>query len=171
MNVLAILNTIRANASATYQDRIPEANRNNMEEIRYAMIDGDNIQVANEFMSTLLNKVVKTQLISKVFTNPLKSLKKGKKPLGDTVEEIYTNFIKAKQYDPTGAELLKRNLPDVKTLYHRMNLQLQYPITVSREQLSKAFISVDTLEKFISDIVKSLYNSAELDETAFQISY
>jgi hypothetical protein len=164
MNVLEILNTIRSNASAEYQARIPEASRENMESIRYAMIDGDNINVANEFMSTLLNKVVKTQLISKVFKNPLKSLKKGKKPLGDTVEEIYTNFIKAKQYDQTGAELLNRNLPDVKTLYHRMNLQLQYPITVSREQLSKAFISVDTLEKFIADIIKNLYNSAELDE-------
>lgn len=164
MDVLGILNTIRANASATYQSRIPEATRNNMEEIRYAMIDGDNIQVANEFVNTLLNKVVKTQLISKIFKNPLKSLKKGKKPLGDTVEEIYTNFIKAKQYDATGAELLTRSLPDVKTLYHRMNLQLQYPISISREQLYKAFVSVDTLEKFISDIINSLYNSAELDE-------
>lgn len=164
MNVLEILNTIRANATADYQNRIPVATRTNMEEIRYAMIDGDNINVANEFMNTLLNKVVKTQLISKVFKNPLKSLKKGKKPLGDTVEEIYTNFIKAKQFDKTGAELLNRSLPDVKTLYHRMNLQLQYPITVSREQLSKAFISEDTLEKFIADIIKNLYNSAELDE-------
>lgn len=164
MDVLTILNTIRANASAEYQTRIPEASRTNMDEIRYAMIDGDNIQVANEFVNTLLNKVVKTQLISKVFKNPLKSLKKGKKPLGDTVEEVYTNFIKAKQYDATGSELLTRSLPDVKTLYHRMNLQLQYPITVSREQLSKAFVSLDTLEKFISDIINTLYNSAELDE-------
>lgn len=164
MDVLNILNTIRANASAEYQNRIPEASRTNMDDIRYAMIDGDNIQVANEFMNTLLNKVVKTQLISKIFKNPLKSLKKGKKPLGDTVEEVYTNFIKAKQYDKTGAELLNRNLPDVKTLYHRMNLQLQYPITVSREQLYKAFTSLDTLEKFIGDIINSLYNSAELDE-------
>lgn len=164
MDVLGILNTIHANASQEYQNRIPVANRDNMEQVRYAMIDEDNIQVANEFVSTLLNKVVKTQLISKIFANPLKSLKKGKKPLGDTVEEVYTNFIKAKQYDPTGAELLTRELPDVKTLYHRMNLQLQYPITVSREQLSKAFVSLDTLEKFISNIITSLYNSAELDE-------
>lgn len=164
MDVLAILNTIRSNASVEYQNRIPEANRTNMEAIRYAMIDGDNIQVANEFVSTLLNKLVKSVLHTKMFKNPLKALKKGKKPIGDTVEEIYTNFIKAKQYDSTGAELLTRNLPDVKTLYHRMNLQLQYPITVSMTQLSKAFVSEDTLEKFISDLIADLYNSAELDE-------
>lgn len=164
MDVLTILNTIRSNATATYQERIPVATRTNIETIRYAMIDGDNVLVANEFVNTLLNKIVKSVLHTKMFTNPLKSLKKGKKPLGDTVEEIYNNFIKAKQYDASGEELLTRNLPDVKTLYHRMNLQLKYPITVSRASLSKAFMSVESLEKFITDLIQQLYNSAELDE-------
>lgn len=164
MNVLEILNTIRDNATATYQARIPEATRTNMDAIRYAMIDDDNIQVANEFVNTLLNKLVKSVVHTKIFTNPLKSLKKGKKPLGDTVEEIYANFIKGQQYDSTGAKLLTRTLPDVKTVYHRMNYQMQYPVTVSREQLSKAFMSEDALEKFITNLINTLYNSAELDE-------
>ena len=164
MDVLSILNTVRDNASATYQERIPEATRTNLESIRFAMIDDDNIQVANEFVGTLLNKLVKSVVHTKIFQNPMKTLKKGKKPLGDTVEEIYTNFIKAKQYDATGAELLKRNLPDVKTLYHRMNSQLKYPITVSRADLSRAFASLDALEKFITNCINTLYNSAELDE-------
>ena len=128
------------------------------------MVDDDNIMIANEFVGTLLNKLVKSILITKRFANPLKSLKKGKKPLGDTVEEVYNNFIKGQQYDETGAKLLERKLPDVKTIYHRMNYKMTYPITVSREMLSKAFISEDTLEKFISDIINTLYNSAELDE-------
>ena len=166
MTVLEIINTVRDNASAEYQARIPEATRTNLEDVRYAMIDDDNIQVANEFVRTLLNKVIKSHLISKRFTNPLKALKKGKKPLGDTVEEIYNNFIKGKQYDESGAELLTRNLPDTKTLYHRMNYQMQYPITVSRTQLSKAFTSEEALEKFINDLINQLYNSAELDEFA-----
>lgn len=164
MNVIEILNTIRDNASAEYQARIPEATRTNMESIRFAMIDDDNIMVANEFCLALLNKCVKSVVHTKRFENPLKTLKKGKKPLGDTVEEIYANFIKGKQYDSTGAELLTRELPDVKTLYHRMNSQLKYKVSVSRELLSKAFISEDSLEKFITNIINSLYNSAELDE-------
>lgn len=164
MNVLEILNTIRDNASAEYQARIPEATRLNLESIRYAMIDDDNIMVANEFTNAILNKLVKVVLHSKRFENPLKSLKKGKKPLGDTVEEIYTNFIKGKQYDKEGKELLTRHLPDVKTLYHRMNYQMKYPITISREALSRAFVSEEALEKFISDTITALYNSSELDE-------
>lgn len=167
MDIIAILNTIRANASANYQARIPEANRTNMEDVRFAMLDDDNVQIANEFMSTLLNKIVKSVLHTKRFTNPLKPLKKGSKPNGDTIEEIYNNFMKCEQYNPnSGADLMKRTLPDTKTVYHRMNYQVTYPVTVSREALSRAFKSPESLEKYITDIINALYNSAELDEFA-----
>lgn len=164
MNLTELLNTIRDNASADYQDRIPEATRDNLESIRYAMIDGDNVMVANEFVSTLLNKLVKSVVHTKLFTNPLKSLKKGTKPIGDTIEEIYNNFIKGDCFNKEGSTLLERKLPDTKTVYHRMNYQNQYTITVSRETLSKAFASYDALESYITNLINTLYNSAELDE-------
>ena len=164
MDVLNILNTIRDNATAEYQARVPEATRTNVDELRYIMIDADNINVANEFMSTLLNKLVKSIVHTKLFENPLKSLKKGTKPLGDTVEEIYTNFIKGDVFDPKGTNLLARKLPDTKTVYHRMNYKQQYKITVSREALAKAFASYEALETYISNLINTLYNSAELDE-------
>lgn len=164
MDILEILNTVRDNASQSYQDRIPEATRENLETIRTEMLDGDNVVVANEFMSTFLNKIVKSHLIKKMFTNPLKSLKQGTKPLGDGVEEIYNNFLKGSEYDPTGANLLGRNLPDTKVVYHRKNYEHQYAVTVGRKQLEKAFMSYEALDSYLTNIVQSLYNSAELDE-------
>lgn len=164
MNLTEILNTIRDNASETYQERIPEATRSNITTIQEVMTDPNNAVVTNEFISTLLNMVIKQVIHNKLFSDPLQGLKKGKKPLGDTVEEIYTNFLKAKQYDQTGAELLQRSLPDVKTCYHRMNRQDKYKVTVSPEQLYKAFSSYDKLNSFIQTIINSLYNSSELDE-------
>lgn len=166
LNFIEVLNTIRDNASAEYQNRIPEATQTNIEEIRAAMIDDDNILVANEFTNALLNKVAKTEIITKVFKNKLKSLKKGTKPLGDTIEEVYNNFIKGEQFDGTGntTALMGRKLPDVKTCYHRMNKQMKYPVTISRERLSKAFKSYENLESFYNSILQSVYNSVELDE-------
>ena len=164
MNTIEILNTIRDNASEEYQRRIPEATRDNIESIGTAMIDGNNIMVANEFMGTLLNKLVQSRVHTKLFENPLKSLKKGTKPLGDTIEEIYNNFLKAEQYKENGEDLLKRHLPDTKTVYHRMNRKDQYPITVSREMLQKAFSSYEALDSYISNLIATLSNSAELDE-------
>ena len=164
MNMTEILNTIRDNASDMYRERIPEATQNNIESVQEAMCNPDNAVVTNEFMSTLLNMIIKQVIHAKLFSNPLKALKKGKKPLGDTIEEIYTNFIKADVYDQTGANLLQRKLPDTKTVFHRMNRQDKYKVTVNPEQLFKAFASYDKLQSYIATIINTLYNSSELDE-------
>ena len=164
MNLVNILNTIRDNASDQYRDRIPEATQNNIESVQEAMTDPNNAIVVNEFMNTLLNVLIKQVIHNKLFSDPLKPLKKGEKPLGDTVEEIYTNFLKAETFDPTGADLLQRKLPDTKTVFHRMNRQDKYKVTVSREQLTKAFSSYDKLGSYIQSIINQLFNSSELDE-------
>lgn len=164
MNMTEILNTIRDNASDMYRERIPEATQTNIEEVQAAMCDPNNAVVTNEFMSTLLNMIIKQVIHSKLFSNPLKALKKGKKPLGDTIEEIYTNFIKADVYDQTGANLLQRKLPDTKTVFHRMNRQDKYKVTVNPEELFKAFASYDRLQSYIATIINTLYNSSEFDE-------
>ena len=164
MDLVGVLNTIRDNASDIYRQRIPEATRTNIQDIQEGMTDPDNAVVTNEFITTLLNKIVKQVIHNKFFSDPLKSLKKGTKPLGDTIEEIYANFVQAKGFDPTGADLLTRELPDVKSVYHRMNRQDKYKVTISPEMISKAFTSYDKLESFIQTIINTLYNSSELDE-------
>ena len=164
MNMTEILNTIRDNASDMYRERIPEATQTNIEEVQQAMCDPENAVVTNEFMKTLLNMIIKQVIHNKLFSNPLKSLKKGKKPLGDTIEEIYTNFIKADVYDQTGSALLQRKLPDTKTVFHRMNRQDKYKVTVNPEELFKAFASYDKLQSYIATIINTLYNSSEFDE-------
>lgn len=176
MNIIEIYNTIRDNASQEFRERVPEGTRYNIQAIAEVMTNPNDAVVVNEFMSTLLNKIVKTHIISKMFENPLKSLKKGNKPLGDTIEQIYTNFIKANKYDQTGAGLLNRNLPDTKSVYFRMNRQDEYPITVNYEELQKAFLSWNNLDSYVASIIRSVYNSAELDEFVlmkqlFKIAY
>lgn len=165
MDMITLLNTIRSNATADYQNRVPVATQTNIADIQAIMV-GDDPVIANEFMSTLLNKIVKSVLISKSFQNPMKALKKGTKPLGDTVEEIYNNFIKGESFDGSGntTALMGRKLPDTKTVYHRLNRKDKYTITVSPEQIAKAFSSYDALGSYVSNIINVLYNSAELDE-------
>ena len=164
MNLQDVLNTIRDNASDIYRDRVPEATRTNIQDIGGVITNPNNAVVANEFISTLLNMVALQVIHSKIFSDPLKSLKKGTKPLGDTVEEIYANFVQAKGFDPSGADLLTREMPDVKACYHRMNRQDKYKVTITPEMLAKAFTSYEKLESLIQQIINSLYNSSELDE-------
>ena len=164
MDVLELLNTIRDNASQAYQDRVPEATRNNIEEVGEAITDMNNAVTYNEFVNTLINMVFAPKMISKKWENPLGKFKRGKKTFGDTVEEIYNNFIKAQTFDQTGSGLLTRNLPDTKVVFHRMNRQDTYKLTDSPEALAKAFKSYEGVAEYLNNLYTTINNSAELDE-------
>lgn len=164
MDAIELLNTIRDNASEQYQERVPEATRNNIESVGMAITDMDDATTYNEFMNTLINMIYAPMLIRKSWSNPLGKFKKGKKTFGDTIEEVYTNFIKAKTFDQTGAGLLTRELPDTKVVFHRMNRQDKYKLTDSPEALAKAFKSYEGVADYISSLLEAIRNSAELDE-------
>ena len=130
-NCIDILNTIRANASSTYQERIPVATQNNIREIGNAMMTYEATQ--NEFLTALVNRIGRVIITSKSYSNPLRVFKKGILKYGETVDEIFVNIAKAKQFDPGVAEneVLKREIPDVNAVFHKMNLQNFYKVTVS----------------------------------------
>ena len=164
MDAIEVLNTIRDNASQAYQDRVPEATRNNIAEVGEAITNLNNAVVYNEFISTLANMIFAPVLIKKSWENPLGKFKKGKKTFGDTVEEVYNNFIKAQTFDQSGSGLLTRNLPDTKVVFHRMNRQDSYVLTDSPEALAKAFKSYEGVAEYLQNLLTTMRNSAELDE-------
>ena len=162
MNLQEMLNTIRDNASAEYQARIPEATQTNLSEVGAALLE--DVNLANEFTGALMNKVAFTFTHDKIWQNKLAVLKKGTKPLADTVEEIFVNYAKAEEFDAEGNSLLNRKLPDVKAIYHQMNRKNKYKVTISMEMLSKAFRSYGDLRNFYNVVINSLYNGDNTDE-------
>lgn len=163
-NSVQILNTIRANASSTYQERIPEATQDNIREVGNAMMTYTATQ--NEFLNALVNRIARVLITSKSYQNPLRMFKKGILEYGETVEEIFANIAKAHEFDPAVAEkeVFKREIPDVNAVFHRMNLQNFYKVTISDEQLRQAFLSADGVTDLIGKIVDTLYTGSEFDE-------
>lgn len=163
-NGVNVLNVIRQNATAVYQDRIPEATAENLHEVGDAILTYE--AQANEFVNALVNRIGLVILNNRMATNPLADLKKGRLAVGETIEEIYIDVIKAQTYDPRAAQdtLFKRHLPNVSSVFHSVDSQLNYPLTISNEQLRKAFMSYDSLDRFIAGLVDSMYKSATLDE-------
>lgn len=161
-NMQNVLNTILANASAEYQARVPQATRDNITEVGSAIMSYTATE--NEFLSSLVNKIALTIVHNKTFKNPLSILKKGGVPLGRNIEEIYTNPTTGTVFDPTGADLLSRSLPDTKAIYHTMNRQGKHKATVSKAQLLQAFRSYEDLEKLLNSIVNSIYSGDNMEE-------
>lgn len=124
--------------------------------------------VMNEFMSMLVNRIVYTQFETKYFRNPLQVLEGDRIPLGYAGQEIYVNPAKGRQYNVNDfAGLLQKYEADVKVQYTTVNSDLQYPVTVGRHKLKQAFVSWDSLERFIDELSNSLYNGAYIDEYRF----
>lgn len=120
----------------------------------------------NEFVANLIDRIGLVIVKHASLKNPLAKFKKGQIPFGKTIEEIFTDITTAKKYDPYDAEttLYKRQIPNVKSLFHERNRQEFYQQTIQDDSLKTAFTSWSAFENFLSSIISSIYNSAEVDE-------
>lgn len=150
-----VLNAIRSSMPVDYQDRIPVATQDNIKEYGNAINNFPVIQ--NTFVSILVNKIGATIIKNKMYRNKLKEFQRGDLNFGQTIEEIFVDVIKAKVYTPEApannlADVYEQHKPNIKVLYHVVNSQLVYPITIKRQDLIQAFYSVNYFEDFISKI-------------------
>jgi hypothetical protein len=161
-----ILNAIRNDATQNYKDYVPTATADAESIKAIGTIIMDNPQLQNTFLNTLVNRIGRVMVTSKMYSNPLKSFKKGLLEFGETIEEIFVNIAKPYQYDPSGAESTqyKREIPDVKSAFHIRNYQKFYKTTVEEEELRTAFLSWSGITDLIAKVVDSMYSGAEYDE-------
>ena len=128
----------------------------------------NNPEVQNEFISSLINRIVYTQFETKFFRNPLRVLEGDRIPLGSAGQEIYVNPAKGRKFNGDDfAGILSKYEADVKVQYMNLNMDLQYPVSIQRQTLKKAFVSWGDLETFIEQLSNSLYNGAYIDQYKF----
>lgn len=164
-STIDILNTIRANASYEYQNMVPEITKAT-EIPRVGEVLYGYPALANQFINALVNRIALVRVKSATFNNAYAELKKGYLEFGETVEEVFVNIAKAREFSAEKAEKreLKRTLPDVRTAMHTMNWRVQYPVTIQDEDLRQAFTSINGVQDLIAKIVDSVYTAAEYDE-------
>lgn len=125
-------------------------------------------EVYDEFVKSLLYKLSYVQFESKYFRNPLKVLEGDKIPLGYSGQGVYVNPAKGRRFNANDfAGILAKYEADVKVEYYALNMDTQYPVSIQRQQLKKAFTSWGELESFIDQLSNSLYNGAYIDEYRF----
>lgn len=160
-----ILNTIRANATYEYQSLVPTISTST-EIPRVGEVLMGYPALANQFLNALINRIAMVRVKSAVFNNAYRELKKGYLEFGETVEEVFVQIAKAREFSAEKAEAreLKRSLPDVRSAFHTMNWRVQYPVTIQDEDLRMAFLSAEGVQDLIARIVDSIYTAAEYDE-------
>lgn len=157
------LNAIREISSTIYHEYVPVID-DTTDISAFAQPLFDYPVVYNEFCDVLVNKLVYSQFETMTFNNPLRVLEGDRIPLGYAGEHVYTNPAKARGFNVNDfAGLLVKYEADVKVEYHTVNSDIQYCVTIARQQLKKAMTSWDNLASFITQLSNSLYNGAYID--------
>lgn len=160
---VVMLNTIRANQSALYQERIPAATAENFSEVGTALLNYE--AAKNEFLDAFVYKICFTEVSNRRYRNPWAVLKKGTKPYGGMKESVHTNPVKGVKFDGASVSgLLAVTKPDVKTAYFKRNREDQYPVSISDAQLKTAFISPAEFGAFHQSVLNAMYSGDEMDE-------
>jgi len=159
-----LLDSIRANASQEYQDRIPLAEQTSIAELGSSILSSKSLM--NEFVVALVNKVAMTIIREKRATNPLNVFKGEQLTFGEKVEDIYIPLVQAQVFDQKTAEseLYKREIPEISVLYHHINRKGFYKTTTDRRTLQKGFTSERAFGQLVRGIVDQLNKSRLKDE-------
>nr|DAX41986.1 MAG TPA: Head protein [Caudoviricetes sp.] len=164
-------NTVRTLAGNEFSNAVPVATRTNISSYATPILEISSLR--NMFVNTLVQRIGFEFIHNKRYNNPLARFKKGSTPLGGIVEEIGTNPVESQGFSsdgyirtPDGQVLtpLNKRTPDTKVLYHTINREDQYPISISRQQLQTAFVSWEKLDDFISSVMSAMYSGDSIDE-------
>lgn len=159
-----LLNAIRNTASAEFQSRVPLATQTNLSACATAILDYT--PTRNEFVAALFDRIGLVILKDKMFNNPLAEFKAGTMSFGKDIEEVFVDLIKAQDYDVAVAEseVFKRNLPDIKSIFHSLNRKDMYKTTIEMPMLRQAFLGDDGFNGLVDKIINKLYVSDSYDE-------
>lgn len=165
-NSVDVLNAIRNGASTDYQKAVPYATNDAGVIRKIGSVLLDFPLLYNEFINGLVNRVGKVIFASdQYWKNPFGWANKGVLDYGETVEDIFVDIAKPHQFDPAVAEQdwMKREVPDVKAVFHTLNYTKFYKSTIQDVDIRKAFTNASGVERLISEIIGSMYKAAEYD--------
>lgn len=161
-----VLNAIRNSATQNYRDNVPiaTADASSIRDIGAIIMDYPALQ--NEFVSALINRIGRTLITSKLYSNPWAMFKRGFIEFGESIEEIFVEIASVKDYDlQNGGDVVdKYTQPDVRAAFHVLNYKKYYPDSIAQAELQRAFLSWDGVNSLIAGIVNSMYTAAAYDE-------
>ena len=148
-----------------YQTQIPVVDALTSSQVYGASLLNLPADLRNKFINALVDRIAYTSFNIRYFNNPFEALKGNETPLGAIGQNIYVNPAKGRVYDIDDfAGLLAKYESDVKVEYNEINVDYQYPATIVRQELQKAFVTWRDFEDLIMGISASLYNESYIDQ-------
>lgn len=157
-----ILNAMRSEYDL--ENRIPEATLDNLQQIFTSMMSYS--QGRNVIIPSLLERIGLQTVDTTAWRNPLAMYKKDPMRYGMTHEETFVNMCKGKLYDPRESYeyAFQQYQSYIMTVFHKVNLQMQYPVTITYDNLRSAFLTEYGIRDMMSAKMESAVTGANWDE-------
>lgn len=159
-----ILKAVKQELSFEVQNHLPVEVSNNLQNVY------DNIMnfapVRNEIVPSLINRIGMQTVDTIAWRNPLARFKKEPMRYGETHEETYVNMCKGRVYDSQAdfKYAFQQYQSYILSVFHNINLEIQYPVTVTYDNLRKAFTSEYGIRDMIMAKMESAITGANWDE-------
>lgn len=157
-----ILNALRNEYEL--ENRIPEATLDNLSQIFTDMMSYT--QGRNVIIPALLERVGLQTVDTTAWRNPLARYKKDPMRYGMTHEETFVNMCKGKLYDPRESYeyAFQQYQSYIMSVFHKVNLNMQYPVTITYDNLRSAFLTEYGIRDMMSAKMESAVTGANWDE-------
>lgn len=157
-----ILNAMRSEYEL--ENRIPEATLENLQQIFTTMMSYS--QGRNTVIPSLLERIGMQTVDTTAWRNPLAMYKKDPMRYGMTHEETFVNMCKGKLYDSRESYeyAFQQYQSYIMSVFHKVNLQMQYPVTITYDNLRSAFLSEYGIRDMMAAKMESAVTGANWDE-------
>lgn len=159
------VNILRAMRSEyELENRIPEVTLDNLQQIFTAMMSYS--QGRNTIIPSLLERIGLQTVDTTAWRNPLAMYKKDPMRYGMTHEETFVNMCKGKMYDPRESYeyAFQQYQSYIMSVFHKVNLQMQYPVTITYDNLRSAFLTEYGIRDMMAAKMESAVTGANWDE-------
>lgn len=157
-----ILNAMRSEYEL--ESRIPAATLDNLQQIFTTMMSYS--QGRNTIIPSLLERIGLQTVDTSAWRNPLAMYKKDPMRYGMTHEETFVNMCKGKLYDPRESYeyAFQQYQSYIMSVFHKVNLNMQYPVTITYDNLRSAFLTEYGIRDMMSAKMESAVTGANWDE-------
>lgn len=166
MTNINMLNAVRQTMSVDYRDRVPVATRENIADIAKTLTDPYHPMARNELVPALVNLIASQSISTEAFRNPLRVLNSNAMPFGNGEQEVYVNFAQGYAHDANISIEDATAIYDsyIMALYHVINFNNDYPVTIWFEDMRGAFLDDYGLRSLVQAKVESVVSACNWDE-------
>lgn len=166
MTNINMLNAVRQTMSVDYRDRVPVATRENIADIAKTLTDPYKPMARNELVPALVNLIASQSISTEAFRNPLRVLNSNAMPFGNGEQEVYVNFAQGYAHNANISIEDATAIYDsyIMALYHVINFNNDYPVTIWFEDMRGAFLDDYGLRSLVQAKVESVVSACNWDE-------